>query len=309
MNKQAVDFLLFRLGKAMQICHIMERPDLDYLDHDLISKSAIRNLRNMLGAMIKTEDQATQWIRQARQHLENIQADAGMLIGPRDFAVLRRSCQGWEFENRMPSRYSNWQQGRRSAGEMILSAFLGRVVMQGHCWMNDDWVLAGRHSLEAADATTLRQVSTLMFSLGQYTKGEFEWAQVGSNYSLMVYMIPVVGTVIGAMPMLERGPGKSAFIPRVNHRLYQDMIMDTPEGKELLCMLGMSEKKMPYPVYRMHWMVMNGAPIIRRFRDLSDTLQDTWDPDPLYFPQVQRDAAEETDGAEEALANDDEDDY
>ena len=211
MDRSEANRLLLRLGQALRNLDGMRTADLQYLGMEGDFVHEIRNWRNIIGGCIRTEEQATIWQVSAKAHLKAINLPKEMLIGPQDFAVPPRISEGWEWVGTRPERYSNAQNELRSVGETLLSASLGRMILDTDRWLDDDLVTRGIHDLAAADTYSLQAIGPFMFMLGQYSKDRFAWARVGSDYWTVILRLRETHTVVGDLSMLERGPEISEF--------------------------------------------------------------------------------------------------
>ena len=274
MQRDAIETLGLRLGQAMRNGLVMRNCDLHWIGMDGLDTQQVLYWRNMIGALWLTWNQARVWKEKAMGHIVEHNLDADMLIGPQDFSELQPSSRGWELHTGPARRFTNGQGTQRSLGETILSAALGKAVLQTHRYQeDDDDPEEGIHSIIAANSHDLKKVMNLTFMLGQYSKAHFTWTPVGQKYSMVVLKVPQTSQVVGALPILERGPAVTGFTFEPTTRIPR---FEMDIGKKYLQVYGgHGEVELGHPAEAM-WADLQ-ALIESRVRDLSDQNRDPWD--------------------------------
>ena len=271
MNRDEIELLGLRLGQAMRNEQVMRLADLGWIGMESDDTQAVCYWRTMIGSMLLTKNQARVWKLKGERHIQELEMDPDMLIGPQDFSELRPSSRGWGATLGSPDRFSNGQGVQKSLGETILSAALGKEILRSHRYMDEGEVL-GTHNIMAANSASLKRVGGLMFLLGQYSKRHFTWSPVGRKFSMVVLMRPQTNQVIGALPMLERGPATPGFAVTMRFPRFEMEV-----GKKYLKIYGgHQDNELIHPIKEGHQWALTKLPIQRNLRNLSAINRDPW---------------------------------
>ena len=279
MDTVQVEYVLLRVAQGHQKVDLTINAEMTLPGIDGPDTEEIARMRHILPVDHRVGQQVGAWKAKALAHLEELDLPEDMLIGPDDFAVPQLSSRGWVLSTEQPTRFSNPHNVQASLGETILSASLGKRVYQTHRWRNDEGDLVGRHRLDAAVPEDLKCVGCLMFTLGQYSKEQYQWTKVGPNYLTTTLQV-MSGHVVGGLPMLELGQDVSGFIS-------QELPITRPHfgmpiGKEWILKSGVQLLDLQYPVTRLEYSMIRAFSVLPRHmrgqfvRDLYDLDGDAW---------------------------------